>query len=314
MSVLYGPSIMVAPVRPAHRTWHVWVFAARLLLPILALVLLAERLGAQAFRPALAVVAPVPLAAALALGGIATVAQAFRWRVVMTGAGVRLGRGEAVAESYRAGALNVVLPGGVVGDALRAWRQRTDAPHGWRVGVGSVVAERACGLCLLASVTAVMLIVVAPVTVAAIAAGVAGVAWAVARPSLRRLCRQDRLAVWSWSLLALAALVTLTVVTAATVDASVGRAATLVLGLAVLAGMAVPLNLGGWGPREAAGALAAMLVGAPAATGVAVAAGYGLLATVSVLPGYLVLISPRLTGTARRGPRPVELEYEFAGR
>ena len=57
----------------------------------------------------------------------------------------------------------------------------------------------------------------------------------------------------------------------------------------MLAGMAIPLNVGGWGPREAAGAFAAMLVGVPPAVGVAYAAGYGLLATVSVLPGFLIL-------------------------
>ena len=67
----------------------------------------------------------------------------------------------------------------------------------------------------------------------------------------------------------------------------------------LLAGMSIPLSVGGWGPREAAGVLAAVLVGAPAATGLAVAAGYGLLATASVLPGFVALVIP-MGGSGRR--------------
>jgi glycosyltransferase 2 family protein len=71
--------------------------------------------------------------------------------------------------------------------------------------------------------------------------------------------------------------------------------------------MAVPVNFGGWGPREAAGALAATLVGVPPAVGVAVSVGYGLLATVSVLPGFLVLVVEVGPTRARRGGQ-VELD------
>ena len=82
------------------------------------------------------------------------------------------------------------------------------------------------------------------------------------------------------------------------------------LGLALLAGMAVPLNLGGWGPREAAGALAAAMFGLPPAVGVAFAAGYGLLATVSVLPGFIVVCSHRSRRAVAHGSGQVELDAD----
>jgi uncharacterized membrane protein YbhN (UPF0104 family) len=282
------------------------VLAARVVLPLLVLLLLARRLGAEAFRPALAVVSPVPLLAALVLGGVAVTGQAARWRLLMSGARLRLGRREALAECYRASALNTVLPGGVAGDVLRAWRQRTDAPQGWRPAAACVLADRAVGLCVLLATAAAVLATEAPYIAVALGA-MSVVAWAVGRPALHRLSRRQRAAVWAWSVVVLAALLGLAVVVGVVLGVPDGPDVLVTLGLAVLAGMAVPLNLGGWGPREAAGALAALLIGAPPSVGVAVAAGFGLLSTVSVLPGFLAIGRSRLAGTARRGPRQVEL-------
>ncbi|HET7326205.1 MAG TPA: lysylphosphatidylglycerol synthase domain-containing protein [Nocardioidaceae bacterium] len=276
--------------------------------PLACLALLAYRFGPDAFRSALAVVSPVPLLAALLLGGAAVGAQAARWRVVMRGAGLPLGFPEALAECYRSCALNTVLPGGIAGDVLRAWRQRTGAPRGWRPGAVSVLAERAAGLCvLLGAAAAVLLIEAPPAYPAAVAAALACVAWAVSRPSLRRLSLRDRAAVWAWSVLGLLALLGMAAVATATIGVADGPGVVLALGLVLLAGAAVPLNLGGWGPREAAGALAAVLVGVPPAAGVTLAVGFGLLATVSVLPGFLVLGIRRPVRSSRDGARQVEL-------
>lgn len=260
----------------------------QVVVPVIALTVLAYRLGPEVFRPALAVVSPLPLLAALVLGVVTVGAHAARWRVMMHGAGLPIGRAEALAECYRSSALNTVLPGGVAGDVLRAWRQRTGARQGWRPGAVSVLADRAAGLCVLLSVVAVVMLTEAP-ALAAVPAVLAVVAWSVTRPLLRRLNRRERAAVWGWSLLAVSALLGLTVVVAAAIGISYRPGAVAALGVALLAGTAVPLNWGGWGPREAAGALAAMLVGVPPGVGVAYAAGYGLLATVSVLPGFLML-------------------------
>jgi uncharacterized membrane protein YbhN (UPF0104 family) len=263
--------------------------ALRILVPLLALGVIAYRFGLDAFRPALHVMTPLPLLASLVLGAVIVAAQAARWRVVMHGVGLPLRYRLAFAECYRSSALNVVMPGGVAGDVLRAWRQRTGEPQGWRPGAGAVLAERSAGVCLLlAAAGAVLALTVSP-ALAAVAAIGAVVAWAVARPSLRRLGLRDQVAVWGWSALSLAAMVTMTGVVAVSLGVSDDPGVVAAIGLALLAGMAVPLNLGGWGPREAAGALAAALVGASPAVGVAFAAGYGLLVTASVLPGFLLL-------------------------
>jgi glycosyltransferase 2 family protein len=283
--------------------------ALQIAVPLVILTALGYQLGSDAFRPALAVVAPVPLTAALLLGGVAVGAHAARWRVLLRGAGLPLGRAEAVAEYYRASALNTVLPGGVAGDVLRAWRRRTGAPQGWRPGAVSVLAERAAGVSVLLGVAAVVLATQAPpVSPAALAAGLACVAWLVSWPSLRRLAPRDRAAVWAWSALSVVALFGLTAVVATSIGIAEGPGVLAVLGFALLAGMTVPLSLGGWGPREAAGALAAVMVGLPPAVGVAAAAGYGLLATVSVLPGFLIMVAHRPDRALRRGTGQVELD------
>jgi glycosyltransferase 2 family protein len=284
------------------------VLTLRTAVPVLALAVLTYRLGPEAFRPALAVVAPGPLAAALLLGGVAVAANAARWRLVLRGTGLSLGRGEALAECYRSSVLNVVLPGGVTGDVLRAWRRRTGAPRGWQPGAVSVVAERAAGLSLLLAGAAVVLAVTAALQPAAVAAALAGVAWVVSRPALRRLSRRDRAAVWGWSALALAALLGLTFVVAVTIGVSESPGVVAALGLTLLAGTSVPLSIGGWGPREAAGALAAPMFGVSPAVGLAFAAGFGLLATVSVLPGLLVLFAGRVHRSRDRAGGQLELD------
>ncbi len=265
---------------------------ARILVPVLTLALLAHRFGAQAFRPALAVLSPLPLLTAMVLQAVAVGAQSARWRVVMRSAGLTLGRREALEECYRSSALNTVLPGGVAGDVLRAWRQRTGAPKGWQPGAVSVAVERVAGLCVLLVAVTVVLIVDAQPVYAAASAAMVFVTWLATRRPLGRLSRRERTAVWAWSVVALAALVVLTEIVAVAIGVSEGPGVLATLGLVMLAGMAVPLSIGGWGLREVAGALAAVLVGAPPAMGVAVAAGYGLLSTVSVLPGFIALAIP----------------------
>jgi uncharacterized membrane protein YbhN (UPF0104 family) len=286
------------------------LLALRIVLPIVLLAFLARRLGSGAFRPALDVVSALPLLAALVLGGVAVMAQSARWRVVMNGVGLPLRRRDALTECYRAGALNTVLPGGVAGDVLRAWRQRTGVPRGWRPGAGAVLAERSAGLCVLLLSAAGVLVFQSQRLIALALAALAFAAWLVGRPALRRLGMRQQVAVWVWSVIALAALVGLAVVAANAVGVEAGSGATLVLTLALLAGMAVPLSLGGWGPREGAGAVAAMLIGIPAAEGVAVAAGYGLLAMVSVLPGFVALGNLPQAGAARRRLDEVELDTD----
>jgi uncharacterized membrane protein YbhN (UPF0104 family) len=274
------------------------------------LALLVWRIGTDPFHEALSVLTPLPILAALVLGLVAFTAQASRWRMLMAGAGLPLSHRVALAECYRAGALNTVLPGGVGGDVLRAWRQRTGAPGGWRPAAVAVLADRAIGLSVLLTTAACAFAVEGSTVLAAGLAIAALVSFAVGRTPLNRLEIRHRAAVWGWSVLLLSSLLGMTVVAAVAIGVSEGPRVVVVLGLAALAGMAVPLNLGGWGPREAAGAFAAILVGAPSSTGVAVAAGYGLLSAVSVLPGFVVLVGGWLSHPVRGRSPQIELDTD----
>lgn len=72
--------------------------------------------------------------------------------------------------------------------------------------------------------------------------------------------------------------------------------------LALLA-MALPLNVGGWGPREGVCAWAFGAAGLSASQGLTVAVVYGLFAFVASLPGAGVLLVRWLTGRRRRPAR-----------
>ncbi|MDQ1740958.1 MAG: hypothetical protein QOE53_2610 [Pseudonocardiales bacterium] len=75
----------------------------------------------------------------------------------------------------------------------------------------------------------------------------------------------------------------------------------LPLALLILLAMAVPANIGGWGPREGMAAWTFAAAGLGAAQGVATAVAYGVLALAANLPGALVLLAARLApaGAAR---------------
>jgi hypothetical protein len=71
-------------------------------------------------------------------------------------------------------------------------------------------------------------------------------------------------------------------------SAPVTRLAPLML-LALLA-MALPVNIGGWGPREGVTAWAFGAAGLSATQGLTIAVAYGVFAFVASLPGAVVLL------------------------
>ena len=79
------------------------------------------------------------------------------------------------------------------------------------------------------------------------------------------------------------------VVAARAAGATAPIATLLPLMLLALLAMALPLNVGGWGPREGACAWAFAAAGLGAAQGVTVAVVYGLLTFVASTPGLAVL-------------------------
>jgi uncharacterized membrane protein YbhN (UPF0104 family) len=295
------------------------------------LVALAVRLGAQAFIDGLAAIGPASVLAAFGLGLLTTVASAARWCLVARGLRLRLPLGAAVADCYRAVFLNSVLPAGVLGDVHRAvgyGRQIGDVGRGVRVvaiervtgqlaiivvGLGVLLASRPdlLGVLLLGRLGAVELLV---------AAGVLGVAavWTVRHPRAARLrktlrsmlvdARFGALSRSTWpgllalSVVTLAGYLALFVVAARAAGTQASVRELLPLLVLGLLAMALPLNIGGWGPREGVMAVTFGAVGLGAAQGLTTAVVYGVLSLIACLPGAVVLLLPVLAVRGRRLP------------
>jgi len=244
--------------------------------------------GTGSVGAALGVLGPGTVALALAAGCAATAAQAQRWRLVARSRGVRIRPGEAFAECWAAGLVNLLMPGGVAGDALRVLHRRRLGDSIPEAGI-SVAGERLAGtsVMLAAGVVPALALGVWPaVGLGAGALVVGALAWRATRGARPR----DRAAVWGLSVLVWACYQGLFLVAA--MRTAPGAALADLWGVSVLglAGMSVPLGVGGWGPREGITTLAAAAHGLPGETGFAISLGYGLLALVSAAPGAVVLL------------------------
>jgi uncharacterized membrane protein YbhN (UPF0104 family) len=299
------------------------------------------RLGTGVLVDGLRRIDAVTVLAALGIGVVTTVLSAWRWQLVARGLRIRLPLGPAVADYYRALFLNAALPGGILGDVHRAVRHGQSAGD-LRRGVKAVVLERVAGQLALA-VLAVVVLPTLPSPVRAeardfaplVALGLAGalaVALAVrmnhasARRAggLRTALGEARQGLFSRrggpgvalsSAVVLAGHVAMFVV-AARVAGSAASAVQLVpLAVLALVAMGLPLNVGGFGPREGVTAWAFGAAGLGASTGVAVAVVYGVLSFVASLPGAVVLAvrwyaglraAPATAGPATTDPATAE--------
>jgi hypothetical protein len=111
------------------------------------------------------------------------------------------------------------------------------------------------------------------------------------------------------SLIALAGYVALFLVSARAVGSTAPTLQLLPLVVLALFVMGLPLNIGGWGPREAVAALTFGAVGLGAAQGVGAAVVYGVLTLIGTLPGAAVLIARR----ARSRPGFAKVQAGVAG-
>jgi hypothetical protein len=62
----------------------------------------------------------------------------------------------------------------------------------------------------------------------------------------------------------------------------------------------IPVNVGGWGPREGAAAWAFAALGLGAATGIAASTAFGVLAMIAVAPGAALIAASALRRRATR--------------
>jgi glycosyltransferase 2 family protein len=282
--------------------------ATRLVVGGGVLLFLLARVGAAPFIHGLLSIHLWSIAAALALGAVATAAMAWRWRTIALRLGADIPWWSAVALYYQSQFLNTVLPGGVLGDINRAVVQgrRTESVGG---SPRSVVLDRAFGQLVQ---VALALVVVACFGVEfegyllswlGIGLGVlvcvvlaARAASARVRSLLRR--ERDELSAAIGSRAALAQVATASGIAVACHIATFAVAATSVgvnlpplrlaaIALVVLLAASIPLNVGGWGPREGIAGWAFAVAGLGVAAGVAAATLFGVLTAISVTPGAL---------------------------
>ncbi|MDX8032890.1 lysylphosphatidylglycerol synthase transmembrane domain-containing protein [Lentzea sp. BCCO 10_0856] len=296
----------------------------RLLMAVAILVGLGLRLGTGAFLDGLRAIDAFSVAAALAIGFATTLLSAGRWVLVARRLGLSLTMRSAVSDYYRALLVNAVLPAGVLGDVHRAVNHGRESGDVGR-GVRAVFFERFAGQMVLIGIgLAVLLVHPAPgldlelsnTTVGLVLAGLvvaAVVGWQlkpVRRVLVNTLADGIRLlslktwpAVLGLSAATVAGYVAMFVVAAraAGSDATITQLAPVVV-LALLI-MAIPVNIGGFGPREAFLAVAFGAAGLGAQQGFTTGIVYGVLALIASLPGAVVLFTSR-----RRAARTEQVE------
>ncbi|MFD4960602.1 lysylphosphatidylglycerol synthase domain-containing protein [Microbacterium sp. NPDC058389] len=307
------PGARRVPGRPALRR------AARIGAGAVVVAATALVVGVGPFLHGIAAISAPAVAAAFVLIAVATAAAAWRWRVVAAGFGLPLSWREAFGAYYRSQFLNAVLPGGVVGDVHRAYAHGRPYEQ-VAAAARAVAAERVFGQVVQLALTIVVLVPLAAVQ-SAWGSPLAPVAWgagalaglvavtvgiAAAVPRSRRLLQREYgmlrpllarpIAVATIvlaSIVVVAAHVSLFVVAAAATGVTADPRGLAAAALVVLAASALPINVGGWGPREAAAGAAFALAGLGGAVGVATSTAFGVLALLAVAPGALVLLARR---------------------
>ncbi|MDI6024816.1 lysylphosphatidylglycerol synthase transmembrane domain-containing protein [Corticibacterium sp. UT-5YL-CI-8] len=246
----------------------------------------------------------------LGLVQVQIVLSAVRWRFTAARLGQTMPLTLAIREYYVASLLNQTLPGGMAGDALRAYRGRSEAEGGWKRPAQAVVLERLSGQFAFFALTGIGLLAWPLLLSSEMPDGfgaVAGVAvmvlmalalvwlWRGALPERFAGLKPD-FAVVFWQDGAAFVQIGLSVVVVASYVATffiasdaVGAplpwvAAVTAVPLCLLA-MLVPSAIGGWGTREAAAAAMWPLLGFSPGQGLSASLLYGGISLAGALPG-----------------------------
>lgn len=254
---------------------------------------------------------PYWLALAWVLLSLQLIGSAMRWRLTSNQLSLPLTTTTAIGQYYVSMLCNLTLPGGMLGDAGRAWHHRTQAGLGR--SAAAVVLDRMAGQVAMISTLAIGLAWQLRATLhsqtGSWLAGMAAVVLAILvgyhlpRPAwLKRLMEWFRLAwfapgIWqrqlALTLFILACSLTAFYACAQAVGAPLNAASALLVLPATLLVMVLPVSVAGWGLREAAAALIWPMVGITSDAAVAASVAYGIMATLSALPGIWWL-RPRL--------------------
>ncbi|MHA6326430.1 lysylphosphatidylglycerol synthase transmembrane domain-containing protein [Roseivivax sp. CAU 1753] len=252
---------------------------------------------------------------------VQTLLSALRWKLIAGRLGQPFGYRHAASEYYLSQFVNQSLPGGMVGDAGRAYRMRK--PAGLLRAAQGVFFERLsqqAGIFAIFAVTYVITTIQPgglrwPVWLTSITApfllvclGLPFVLWfGWILPGPQRRALQDMWSALSTSLLAprnLAIQVPLALATAAcnifafyacarAIGTTLPLAAVLGLVPLILFMMLVPITVSGWGLREGVAAALFPIAGASGSAGLAASIAFGLVFLAAVLPGVLPILVRR---------------------
>jgi uncharacterized membrane protein YbhN (UPF0104 family) len=279
----------------------------------LLLGLLLARFG-EAVVARLLTAEPVWLALALAVTVGQTLLSAWRWRYTAQHLNLPLDRADAVREYYLGNLVNQLLPGGVIGDANRAWRHGRTA-SGLSPALQAVVIERVSGqLAMLGALlialihwpaeppdwrhyagagTALLIILATGGWLGHVYRPADPPVWlarwrhAVGQALLQRRVLGVQLAT---SALVVASYVAVYACCLLAIGIEAPASVWLPLIPLILLAMLIPLTVAGWGLREGAAAAIWPLVGLSAAQGVSGAVVYGLVCLIGSTPGLLTLL------------------------
>lgn len=304
------------------RTAHIRAWGLKLTVSLALLAVLAFLLDPRTVLERLTGLRPGWIAAALALSVLQFLVSAWRWRFTAARLGVQLPMRTAISEYYLATFLNQVLPGGVLGDASRAWRHARagDGSDGSALrSVHAVALERLSGQAVMTVVAAgsAATLLGGPGAIALIVVALIGVLVARSvhrfshRPAAGHFLSNARVALFApdafptqlaTSLFVVATYLIIFLMAARAVNLDTPTGVLLPLVAPVLVTMLLPVSIGGWGVREGAAAALWATVGLASRDGVAVSVAYGLIVLVSSLPGAAIVLLT-LWGDRRRGRR-----------
>ncbi|MGO1385356.1 MAG: lysylphosphatidylglycerol synthase domain-containing protein [Arachnia sp.] len=242
--------------------------------------------GSQALLAGWAALTPLSILAALLLGLSTTAAQSVRWYISARHHGIDVGFRRALVDCYASSFGNMVLPGGLGGDVARVAVYRDGGSKRWASPLIALGAERLTATTILFVVAAQSLVAMS-VSLASVGAGVALIALIASAWCMRGLGLRRSLLLWCSSAMGVASLIALYLVAMASLGGPI------LPGLAVvgLASMSVPIGVGGWGVRELSVVVLAPVLAVGDDYAAATSIAYGLLATISCLPGLGVLLS-----------------------
>jgi uncharacterized membrane protein YbhN (UPF0104 family) len=254
----------------------------------------------------------------LKVAGLSLTALSFlmakRWQVVAGEVDLDISYSRAVAEYYIAQLVNLVLPGGVVGDVARAVRVR----HAGDLtrAAQSVAADRIFGQAVMFAALGCGLFIALlvpggvawpAITWVGIVLGISviGVVFVLSRgdgATARFLGLILRL-FQNAQLLVLSLIITVLLIfglysCARATGTNITPQGWFTLIPLVLSAMLIPLSIGGWGWREGAAAALFPMIGASPSAGIAMGIAYGGMMMIAALPGlYFVMrasLSPSL--------------------